>query len=173
MTQAQGGPDGFDPEKIFKEIDTNNDGKLSIKEVFKAIRKLAKEHDFKLPKGWRKHVRKIFNFVDANGDGFVTMKELKEAAEKMKDHHDEDSGSDSDDDGADFNPVEAFNAMDANGDGKLSFHEVTSFIAKYAKKHGMHLPKGWRKHMKMVFDHTDANHDGFVTKKELMAAMKG
>ncbi|MCB0376942.1 MAG: hypothetical protein KDD33_00490 [Bdellovibrionales bacterium] len=52
-------------EKAWKDMDTNNDGKLSKKEFT----------DFKVAK---------FTDMDTNKDGFVTMDEKKEFHKKMK-----------------------------------------------------------------------------------------
>merc|ERR1712167_272383 len=41
-------------DELFKAVDANGDGALTMKEICGAIRKFAKEHDIKLPKGWRK-----------------------------------------------------------------------------------------------------------------------
>lgn len=62
---------GNDRGAMFKEADTNNDGKLSYDE-FKA------QHD--------KRMDLMFKKMDANGDGFVDMAEKKAARDKMREH---------------------------------------------------------------------------------------
>jgi len=60
---------------MFKEADTNGDGKISYDE-FKA------QHE--------KHMQEMFKTLDANGDGFIDEAERKaghdKMREKMKDH---------------------------------------------------------------------------------------
>ena len=67
--------------------------------------------------------------------------------------------------------AEVFEAVDANGDGSLTMKEVCSAIKKFAKEHGWELPKGWRKHVKAIFDHVDADSNGKVTLDEIHAAI--
>jgi Ca2+-binding EF-hand superfamily protein len=63
--------EGKDRGAMFKEADTNNDGKLSYDE-FKT------QHD--------KRMDQMFKKLDANGDGFVDQAERKAAHEKMREH---------------------------------------------------------------------------------------
>lgn len=67
---------------IAGKIDTNNDGAWDIKEVYNAIRHLAKFTKNNLIKGWKKLVKEVFDTVDANGDGSVDPKELFAAIKK-------------------------------------------------------------------------------------------
>lgn len=65
-------------EQLFKKLDTNNDGKLSLDE----FRKIA---DYQ-PKLKQKPgaVDKRFARLDKNGDGFVSLEELKSGSKKKK-----------------------------------------------------------------------------------------
>ena len=67
---------------------------------------------------------------------------------------------------------EIFEAIDADNSGTVSFKELCDFIEAYCKKKGYKLPKGWKKHVRKLFNKVDTNGDGEVTKKEVEAAMK-
>jgi len=67
--------------------------------------------------------------------------------------------------------AEIFEAVDANGDGSLTIKEVFKAIKAYAKEHGIELPKGWRKEVKAIFKHVDADKNGKVTLDEIHAAI--
>ncbi|XWS25630.1 hypothetical protein CRYUN_Cryun27aG0084400 [Craigia yunnanensis] len=64
----------LDEEKlkvIFKEHDTNGDGRLSKEELLKAFQKLGSRNP-----GWR--VRRSLHHADRNGDGSISLDELEE-----------------------------------------------------------------------------------------------
>jgi len=50
--------------------------------------------------------------------------------------------------------------------------ELYGLITKWAKKHDLTPPKGWKKDVKKMFDYVDANNDGHVTRDELKAAFE-
>lgn len=58
-----------DKQAHFKEVDTNNDGKISFEEF-----KLQHE----------KHMSERFKKIDTNSDGFIDEAERKSAHEKMR-----------------------------------------------------------------------------------------
>jgi Ca2+-binding EF-hand superfamily protein len=60
-------------DEIFKEKDTNQDGKLSKEEFLKGV-----------PEERKAGAEKRFAAMDTNKDGFVTKEEMKAAFEKMK-----------------------------------------------------------------------------------------
>lgn len=49
--------------------------------------------------------------------------------------------------------------------------EICSAIKGWAKENGVELPKGWRKEVKKIFDHVDADKSGDVTLDEIHAAI--
>ncbi|XWS21175.1 hypothetical protein CRYUN_Cryun30bG0032800 [Craigia yunnanensis] len=55
---------------IFKEHDTNGDGRLSKKELSEAFQKLGSRNP-----GWR--VRRSLHHADTNGDGSISLDELE------------------------------------------------------------------------------------------------
>lgn len=67
--QANNGFQRPSPEKIFKKLDSNKDGKIDKEEASKAR---------------RGNFAKNFDKIDADKDGFITLKELKSAIEKRK-----------------------------------------------------------------------------------------
>lgn len=132
-------------DEMFKEMDTNGNGALSLKEVTTAIESLAKAHDHKLPEGWKAGVEEVFNQVDTDKSGEVSPDEIKAAI---------------------------FNAVDKNDDGKWSLKEVIQALAGLAEEHGVKLRAGWKKDVKAVFKMVDTNGDKQVSKTELQAAIK-
>ncbi|KAK8624317.1 hypothetical protein V6N13_065664 [Hibiscus sabdariffa] len=56
---------------IFKEQDTNGDGRLSKEELLKAFEKLGSRNP-----GWR--VRRSLHHADTDGDGSISLNELEE-----------------------------------------------------------------------------------------------
>ncbi|KAK8497711.1 hypothetical protein V6N13_103469 [Hibiscus sabdariffa] len=56
---------------IFKEQDTNGDGRLSKEELLKAFEKLGSRNP-----GWR--VRRSLHHADIDGDGSISLNELEE-----------------------------------------------------------------------------------------------
>ena len=55
------------PEEIFKHLDTNKDGKISLEE-WKASRLAQKDPE---------KAAENFKHLDTNGDGFITLEEFK------------------------------------------------------------------------------------------------
>ena len=106
----------WDLAEVFEAVDTDKSGDLTMKEVCKAIKAYAKEHGWKLPKGWRKHVKAIFDHVDADSNGKVTLDEIHAAI---------------------------FDAVDSNNDGQWSLKEVKEALQAVAHHLNKTLKKGW------------------------------
>lgn len=64
-----------DPEKIFKRLDANEDGVITLEE-FKSAKRKNEVPDEKLEKNFKR--------MDADSDGKVTFEELKASREKGK-----------------------------------------------------------------------------------------
>merc|ERR1712159_683794 len=136
----------FDLEEIWDAVDANGDGALSKKEIFKAVRGYAKEHDEKLPKGWKKEVGKLFKHVDANKDGKITPEEAKAAV---------------------------FEAVDGGEkDGEWSKDEVKDGIKAAADHMDVKLKDGWEADVDKAFDAVDKDKSGKVSPKEVEDAIK-
>ncbi len=130
--------------EMFKAIDTDNSGTLSLKEIFTAIKHYAGEHNIELPKGWRKYVTKMFNDVDANGDGEVTKEEIGAAI---------------------------WNKVDSNNDGEWDLGEVKDAVRGLAEAAGKKLVDGWEQMVEDAFNHVDADGSGKISVEELKTAL--
>ena len=159
----------MDDFKAAIEAELAKDGDVTLDELFAIVEKLAKKYEFKLPKGWKKHVEKMFDYVDANDDGKVTGPEIEAAMKKHDKEEDEDKDLETADIGDDF---KAAIKAELDKDGSVTLKELYGIIKSIAKKYKFKLPKGWTKHVKKIFDYVDANDDGKVTGPEIEAAMK-
>merc|ERR1711907_338918 len=112
-------------------------------EVCSAIKKYAKEHGWKLPKGWKQHVKAIFDHVDADQNGKLTLDEIHAAI---------------------------FDAVDGNNDGEWSLEEVKGAIEAIAKELDATLVPGWDDLVAEAFRYVDTDKSGKVSPTELEAA---
>ena len=162
-----------DFEKAIK-AELDKDGNVTLKELYAIVKKIAKDYEFKLPKGWKKHVKMAFDYVDANHDGKVTGPEIEaamkkhEEKEKKKEAKDVEVESSDDDE----DPLEEALKAKLEKDGSVTLKEVYGIIEKLAKEHDVKLPKGWKDYVKKIFEYVDANDDGKVTGPEVEEAMK-
>jgi hypothetical protein len=73
------GKGGQSADMIFKKLDTNSDGKLTLEE-FRKMAELRPNGKLKDNPGM---IGKLFERMDANGDGYVTLAEFKQFRAKM------------------------------------------------------------------------------------------
>ena len=131
-------------DKMFKAIDGNGDGYLTMNEIMAALDKYCHAEDgCHAPS--RAEVQHIFDHVDENKDGKLSVPEIEWAI---------------------------FNAVDANNDGAWSLGEVTDAIGYMAKELDVELVHDWKAKVAWAFKLVDANGDKLVTPAELKAAIK-
>ena len=131
-------------DEMFKAIDGNNDGFLTMNEIMAALDKYCHAEDgCHAPS--RAEVQHIFDHVDENKDGKLSVPEIEWAI---------------------------FNAVDANNDGAWSLGEVTDAIGYMAKELDVELVHDWKAKVAWAFKLVDANGDKLVTPAELKAAIK-
>ena len=122
---------------LYQLIDENDDGVLTKKEVFGAIKALAKVTKNKLVKDWKEKVGGALEHVDTNNDNKITMKEAMAALEKygLPDLNDlmvqKEGGKLKLSDLLEMttekhipSPEEVWKHFDKNGDGELNLAEV-------------------------------------------------
>src|SRR5262245_19006593 len=84
--KAKGKKKGGDLAAVFKKLDTNNDGKLSLAEFSKFEHKKKKEGQAaKNPAKGNKKLEAMFAKLDTNKDGFVSLDEFKKIGDLKKD----------------------------------------------------------------------------------------
>ncbi len=161
--EGRGNREHWNAEQIFKKLDTNGDGVLSLEEFLAGP--MAKRNP--------EEAKKIYQKMDAKGDGKVTLEEFKafrpnrspeEIFKKL------DTNGDSVLSLEEFlagpmakrNPEEAkkiYQKMDAKGDGKVTLEEFKAF-------HHMWNPEEF-------FKRLDTNHDGTLSLEEFKASPMG
>ncbi|CAD5216393.1 unnamed protein product [Bursaphelenchus xylophilus] len=109
-------------ELMFRQSDTNKDGKLSQDELFRKVKKNIRSH---LDEG-KKESNKLFQLIDKNANGLVDWDEYKNhfmvkknmaSQEHVEDHQDHDNHLDSDSRFALDQEKYSFKQADADGDG--------------------------------------------------------
>ena len=71
-----------------------------------------------------------------------------------------------------LNDLEEMALKETQNGGTITFDELKTALKHLSKKHDWKLPKGWRKEAKKMFKHADANGNGKVNRKELLAAIE-
>lgn len=152
------GPRGMNIEQMFEDLDVNKDGQLTKEEI-----QAAGQARFKA--------------ADTDGDGFLSADELKAAAEKRAAERTAKRGD---------RTAKMLEKLDADKDGKLSFEEMEAGKGKgrgddmgrgkgHGKGHGENKGRGEGRdggdRAMRMFEHADANEDGFLTLEEVQDAM--
>ena len=144
--------------------ETEGNGTITLKELKQAVKALSKKHDWKLPKGWKKHVKKMFKDADANGNGKVNRKELKAALEGVEEEEDYPVPS--------REQVKEWIEKELAKDGSITKQEIIDAVVAWADKHDFEVPKDVWKMLDEGFNAVDTNSDGKLTEKEILAAVK-
>ena len=73
VTNAKSGTDHLRFEKVFRRLDNDGDGKVTVREFKAGLRRLRCRDE----KRWTlRMIRKLFDEADKNADGLLSMKEL-------------------------------------------------------------------------------------------------
>ncbi|MCQ2816650.1 MAG: protein kinase [archaeon] len=133
-------------DKVFKAMDTNGDGMLSLEEIKAGIAQISKES----PGLKMSEVEAVFASIDTDGSGVIDYNEFLAATLTNSIENDEKALRD------------AFNMFDIDGSGKISKEEVATIFkstpdAEYIKK---------------IFKKYDKNGDGEIDFDEFMIMMK-
>ncbi len=72
------------PEEVFKDLDANGDGKVTLEEFQAPVKKKLEGQDDKKIKAALKKSQKRFEQIDADKDGNLSLDELKNAPPEAK-----------------------------------------------------------------------------------------
>lgn len=169
---------------VASQIDANNDGKWTFKEIKQSIKALAEFTGGKLKKDWKDMVKHVFDQIDTDGNGYVDQNEGMAAAKMMSelDFSELFEGTDKKLDlqtflgveaDAEFDPEELWKAADGNGNGTLSLGEVKSAFKYVMKKYKHKLWKGWEADLEAEFKEMDQDGSGEVEKMEMLIYIAG
>ena len=131
-------------KNIFIEIDTNNDGTISLEEMKTAIKKI-KSKDIK-----ENEVDDIFKGIDTDSNNQIEFTEFISATLEKSQYLKEER------------LMEIFTALDKDKNGKISKKEV---------KEALHNEKISDDNIKMFIDKFDLNGDGVIDYNEFVASM--
>jgi calcium-dependent protein kinase len=131
-------------KKVFKMLDSNNDGRLTYKEL---------KHCFE--KYWGTYlsdvkINSIIQEMDGDNDGFISYEEFLRVSINQKKLLDE------------KNLRLAFDKFDLNKDGKLSKEEIKKVLGTTDNQY-----------TNMLLSYIDSNNDGFLSYEEFYTLMNG
>ncbi|MCQ2821526.1 MAG: protein kinase [archaeon] len=132
-------------DKVFKSLDENNDGKVTLEEIQKGMAIVAKENGMRIS-----NIEEIFNKLDTDRSGCIDYNEFLAATLSTEIEKDERALRD------------AFNMFDIDHSGKISKQEIASIFkttpdADYITK---------------IFKKYDTNKDGEIDFNEFINMMK-
>jgi len=165
---------------IFHAIDEDGDEHWSWKELSNALHWLAEQAGTELVDDWEKSVKPVFKKV-AGKDGLVSLAELAAAVHKhgvpnfqklFKNHPDNQKEVQVRDESADKTVFDAL-VEEAHTDDGITADELIAMTEKWAKDHGVKLPKGWKKEARKVHKKADTDGNGSVGPVELVGAIFG
>jgi Ca2+-binding EF-hand superfamily protein len=108
-TKSPGGPEGRpSPEKMFKRLDADGDGKLTLSEV---------------PEPRQEMFKALIARADKDGDGALSEQEFTEGLDRLRGAYAGKPGQGAPPDGAP-DPAKLFRRFDKDGDGKLALSEI-------------------------------------------------
>lgn len=134
-----------DLDEVFRQMDTNHDGKLSLDELIQGCNKVY-------PEMTEEEAKILFKEADFDHNGTIDYSEWITATVNKKKLLTED------------NLTKAFNAFDENGDGNISGDEIRRILGQGKKIN----ERVWKE----LIDEVDTNNDGQIDFDEFKAMMQ-
>jgi Ca2+-binding EF-hand superfamily protein len=161
--------------EVLEELDADESGTVSWKELSDFFKQIAKEHDYKLTKEDLEQAHEIFKMVDTDKSGEIDKKEFEAAMEA--------AGALGQKSRKMFAQVttrqpgpptwaEVLEELDADESGTVSWDELSDFFKQIAKEHDYKLTKEDLEQAHEIFKMVDTDKSGDIDKKEFEAAME-
>jgi len=135
-------------QQIFKALDTNGDGKLSVDEIRAGLSRSGV--------AFPENIEELVKNVDMNRSGSLDYTEFIAASLDQKMYLQEDVC------------WAAFRAFDLDGDGKITKEELRRVLSNDDVQHAVPIEK-----MQGIIEEVDANGDGVIDFEEFSAMMRG
>lgn len=118
-------------EAIFNDVDTNNNGEISPRELRTALREYADEHHYTITRADRRWVRRAARRADADGSHSLDLDEFRRFVRAFVRHYNIPTGDAQQDDvQAQLRAI--FNHVDADHSGEISADELEDALRQYA-----------------------------------------